>query len=218
MAIVCRDHRLLFILTPHTASTAVAALLRARLAGEWLPPQEITDGRGSIIVRRKHSTVAELLEHGVLSNAERAGLVAFSAVRNPFDVLVSLYLKHSLKDQDLLARPGAWIHRRQGKLAAMEYARQHSFDQWIERQLSRPPRRPLMEHQQGVDVVLRYERLQQDFDAFLIARGLEPIEIPPRNVTHERRSRHYREFYVPATRALVERAYASSLERFDYSF
>lgn len=218
MAIICSDHRLLFILTPHTASSAVAALLRERLGGEWLPRQEIADGQGRIIVRRKHSTVPELLEHGVMSADQRAALVAFSAVRNPFDVLVSLYLKHAVKDQELLARPGAWVHRRKGKLAAMEYAREHTFEQWVASQLSRPPRRPLMEHQQGVDVVLRYERLQQDLDAFLASRGLEPMEIPQRNVTHERRARHYREFYLPATRALVERAYAAPLERFDYSF
>lgn len=218
MAIICRDQRLLFILTPHTASSAVAALLRERLDGEWLPQQEITDAKGSIIVRRKHSTVPELLEHGVLSPGERSGFVAFSAVRNPFDALVSLYLKHAVKDQGLLARPGAWIHRRKGKLAAMEYAREHTFEQWIDRELSKSPRRPLMEHQQGVDVVLRYERLQQDFDDFLASRGLAPMEIPLRNVTEERRSRHYREFYPPAARALVESAYAAPLERFDYSF
>lgn len=219
MAIICRDRRLLFILAPHTASSAVGSLLRERLGGEWLPSAEIRDGNGRILVRRKHSTVAELMDNGLMSAEERSRVVAFTAVRNPFDVLVSLYLKHAVKDQALLDRPGSWVHRRKGKLASLEFAREHSFEEWIERQVSRPPGRPLAEHQDGVDVVLRYERLQEDLDAFLTKHGItERSEIPQRNVTEARGTRHYREFYGPRTRDLVARAYRGPLERFGYTF
>lgn len=227
MAIISRELRLLFVLAPHTGSTAIADLLRADLGGEWLPPEEIRGEDGRVLVRRKHTTVAELFRGGVLTREERAGLLVFSAVRNPFDTLVSVYLKHSVKDQVLLERPDSWVHGHQRKLANLEYCRDHTFHEWIEHmyaprwldRLRRRSRKPRWLYDRDVDVVMRYERLQEDFDAVLRRAGVtNHHEIPQLNVTAVRGARDYREFYAPRSRKLVEEAYTDFLRRYDYAY
>jgi hypothetical protein len=69
---------------------------------------------------------------------------------------------------------------------------------------------------EGADQVLRFERLQRDFDLALAHLGLPPHEIPPWNITDARGE--YREFYDDATRALVAHVFAPDLQRFHYSF
>jgi hypothetical protein len=69
---------------------------------------------------------------------------------------------------------------------------------------------------EGADQVLRFERLQHDFDLALAHLGLPPHEIPPWNITQAKGE--YREFYDDATRALVAHVFAPDLQRFDYSF
>jgi hypothetical protein len=66
---------------------------------------------------------------------------------------------------------------------------------------------------------MRYERLQEDFDAVLKQAGIEGhYEIPRENITPAREGKSYREFYSKKSRRMVEDAYASHLEKYDYSF
>ncbi len=228
MAIICREKRLLFILAPHTASTAIGVLLRDELGGEWLPPEEVRDANGRITVKRKHTTLRELLAANLLSADERAGLITFSAVRNPFDTLVSLYLKHSVKDQVLLEKPDAWIHGRERKLDNLDFCRDHTFAEWIEhvhaprwqdRFRGRAARLARWPYDKGIDEIMRYEHLQDGFDAVLRKAGIaEHHEIPKENVTAVRAGRDYRDFYSARTRRLVEVAYADHLAKYGYSF
>ena len=91
MAIICRQHGLLFIMTPRTACTAVGDLLCTHYGGEFIPSEDILDSHGFIAVQKKHSTLPELIKHKVLAPKEAKSLLKIAAVRNPFDSLVSLY-------------------------------------------------------------------------------------------------------------------------------
>ena len=91
MAIICRKFNLLFIMTPRTACTAIGEFLCEHYSGEFLPAEDILDSRGFISVQKKHSTLAELLAHKLLTAREAKSLLKVAAVRNPFDSLVSLY-------------------------------------------------------------------------------------------------------------------------------
>ena len=227
MAIISRAHGLLFIMTPRTGCTAIGDLLCDKLEGEYLPTTDIVDPGGLIIVGHKHNSVHELLEHGLLTPKEKAGLFTFTAVRNPFDSLVSLYVKLASTYQYLLEDKDAFIHRDPGYMDEMNWCRTHSFDEWIERRYA--PRRVLrlfrvrrrasmfQRYIEGAEVVMRFERLQQDFDDVLRRVGLEPLNIPFFNATPNRGS-DYRAYYSQRSRRLVESAFSDDLDRFSYRF
>src|SRR5437764_7661973 len=167
MAIICRDYSLLFIMTPRTACTAVGELLVQHYGGEFLPAEDILDSHGIIAVQRKHSTLEELIQHGLLTGEEAGSLLKIATVRNPFDSLVSLYFKQRLKYQPLLHDPTSWVHRSRSYAQRMKYAQKHSFNRWFfKMSYKRLLRRLLLgrgsmydDYTRGVDVVLRYENL-----------------------------------------------------------
>jgi hypothetical protein len=228
MAIICRDHRLLFILTPHTASTAIGGVLLNELGGEWIPPDDMRAPDGSL-VRRKHTTVPQLLAADLIGADERKGLFAFAGVRNPFDALVSTYVRNAEHNQPLLEKKDSFIHKRPRKRSHLDYCATHTFEEWIEhvyaprildRILGRGTRiRRRFPFQEGVDFVIRYEHLQEDFDEALRRAGVPGrYVIPTRNVTTERLDRDYRSYYTERSRTLVQQAFATQLERFGYAF
>ena len=215
MAIICHDQRLLFIMAPHTGCTAVGTALRDELGGLFLPTDDIKDANGDVVVARKHSQLGDLLSGGVLGAQERAVLTVATSVRNPFDALVSHYLK---VNQRLEADP----KRREGATIAAK-----SFEGWL-RFRFRPGvwlrirgRQPdeVVRWTTGADVIMRHERLQDDFDQLMTRVGVgRRVVIPEVNVTGIRTTRHYQDFYTPTARALVEELYAADLAEFGYRF
>lgn len=229
MAIVSWKHRFLFVQTPRTGCTAIAEKVLVPLYdGEDLPPDYVYDGRGMMVVDRKHSTLQQLLTHGFLSNEQASSLFKFSAVRNPFDSQASEYVKQRFTYRPLLDDPRAWIHRAPGYVDDMRFAAEHTFEEWLERRWRRPFLRAMVRGryrvavgdcswQDGMDFVMRFERLQEDFDEALRRIGLPQTAIPAHNVTRERES-DYRGYYTPRARRVVEAAFAETIERFRYTF
>jgi hypothetical protein len=226
MAIICRDHRLLFIMTPRTGCTAIGELLAEKLGGEYLPEADVVDERGMIAVPQKHTTLRQLLEHGILSEDERRRVLVFTCVRNPFDSLVSLYVKKAITYQSLLGDPSAFIHRVPGYVEDMAWCRSHSFDEWVERHyapsildrmLRRKRRSMFGKFTDGVDVVMQFERLQADFDSVLAQVGLAPMTIPTINPTPERDA-DYRRYYSSRSRRIVEYLSREDNNRYGYRF
>jgi hypothetical protein len=72
---------------------------------------------------------------------------------------------------------------------------------------------------EGSDVVLHYERLQEDLDALLERLDVpDHHEIPQVNVTRKRDRRPYQDWYTPKARAIVEGAFARDLAEHGYTF
>lgn len=90
MAILCREHDLLYIRVPATGSSVVAVALQNQLGGERVPPQPVRRN-GQTVVPEKHCTVPELVDHGVLSQEEIDACLVFANVRNPFDRWTTYY-------------------------------------------------------------------------------------------------------------------------------
>lgn len=91
MAILCREHDLLYIQVPATGSSVVARTLKEELGGEPVPEQPIRKEDGGIAVHRTHCTVPELLQHDVLSPERISSCLVFANVRNPFDRWTTYY-------------------------------------------------------------------------------------------------------------------------------
>jgi Sulfotransferase family len=227
MAIICRKYNLLFVMTPRTACTAVGELLREHYGGEFLPAEDILDSHGSISVQKKHSTLAQLLECKLLAAEEANSLLKIAAVRNPYDSLVSLYLKKRYKYQSLLSDPSSWVNRLPGYVKDMNYCQTHSFNKWgfrmsygkiIKRLLGL---RPSMyaDHTRGMDVILRYENIESDLKAVFHKAGIIwKADIPKINRTHERIDRDYRSFYSWPAMLAVRFAYGHDLKTYGYKF
>ena len=228
MAIVCRKYRLLFIIIPRTACTAIGQLLREHYDGEFIPSEDIVDtNNGRISIQKKHSTLTQLIKNNILTDAEAKSLLKVAAVRNPFDTLVSLYLKQRFKYQPLLSDPNSWASRDSTYAKNMRYARTHSFTRWVLRKCSRQmvkrflgfPNSMFDEYTHGADVVMQYERIEQDLEEVFKRAGMPAkANIPVVNRTAEREARNYRAYYSQAAAAAVRLAFYEDLKAYGYSF
>jgi hypothetical protein len=222
VATISRQFGLLFIHGWGTGSTAVRDAMHEHLGAEEIPPEQITDADGKVLVGR-HSHLPILLRHGLITRSERERLLVFTTVRNPFDAHVTSYGKRRLLLEGRLDRPNARItdQRRAGLQKALQ-----PFDEWIRSRYERKgrlgrfraPRKGQYKHTTGVDHVLRFESLEEDFQALVTRVGYQGrIDLRRVNVT-EGRQREYRTYYTPRARRLVERAWRDVLEKYDYTF
>lgn len=213
MAILSRELGVLFIMTPHTGSTAIGDLLQERFDGVRIPTRRASGGGGGDGTM-KHATLAELLTQGHLSAEDRAGLVVAAGVRNPWDHVVTVYMR-------ALSGQGKWQGRR-------TRPRDIEFEPWLRaryapsmlrRLRGHAPHRP-KDYISGAEHIIRYEHLQADFDALLRRVGATPVEVPAVNVTVAKKemARHWSAYYSPAARAIVAESYKDWIERFGYRF
>jgi hypothetical protein len=237
MALLSRDLGLLFIMAPHTGCTAIGRLLRKDFGATFLPQEKGFDDEGNLTLPKKHTTLPQLVESGVLDAAfddpaERERLVIASTIRNPFDANVSSWHRwyrkldpsHKRFNPRFLTKARTLGRKPSSDL---DQARQ-DFEHWL---VDRYQPRRLMRWRhdyrslytfrwtEGSDVVLHYERLQPDFDALLKRLGVpDRHEIPQVNITHKRDRRPYQDWYTPKSRAIVEGAFAKDLEEHGYTF
>jgi uncharacterized protein YutE (UPF0331/DUF86 family) len=214
-------------MTPRTACTAIGELLCERFGGEFIPSEDILDPRGAILVDKKHSTLSDLIKHGILTTEEASSLLKAAAVRNPFDSLVSLYFKQRSKYQPLLGDPASWVNRLPRYARHMKYAQAHSFNRWVLKTSYRKLIKRLLgfrpsmfaDHTRGVDVVMRYESIEEDLSEVFRRAGMAAkADIPQVNRTDERANRSYRSFYSRLAEVAVTLAYSGDLETYGYRF
>lgn len=124
MAILCREHDLLYIRVPATGSSVVARALQEEVGGEPVPERPVRQN-GDTVVSKTHCTVSELVTHGVLSRECVDRCLVVANVRNPFDRWTTYYQRRA---------GGDWIEysagvqrrqlaRRREKLTDEEYER-----------------------------------------------------------------------------------------------
>ena len=87
MAIICPEYKLLFIMVPGTGCSAIGSVLRDQFGGQYLPSDNIFQENEKLL-GRKHNSISQLLEHGIISHAEVKAYVKFGTIRNPFDRFV----------------------------------------------------------------------------------------------------------------------------------
>lgn len=222
MAVLSRSLSYLYVMAPRTGCTAVGDVLCKEREGWWFPEEDILNEDGDIAVPRKHTTVPQLVDAGLLERKELKELFVFSSVRNPFDSLVSLWVKKRTSYQPLLDDPDSFVNQTPGFAEDMEFVVDHTFSEWIERQYADLVGDGRQRHLYGpylrdVDHVMRFENLQDGLDDVMRHLGAPPIEIPLLNPTEGRRD-DYRTYYTDRARSIVESVFAADLERFGYRF
>lgn len=184
--------KFIYLATMHTASSAVTTALR-QIPGT-LQPKDPRAGVG------QHATLAQVKSvcEGQLSGME----VVFAAVRNPYDVFVTWYLRNRK-------------HFRVPKNATLlEFLRA-----WVELD-SKPHmhKRRMFFVADDVRHVMRYERgVTEELNGVLRKIPMMPaVEVPRENVTHGKL--HWSTYYDRETYAFVNETFAADISRYGYCF
>ncbi len=222
MAVICRDIGFLFLQAPHTGSSAIGRALRKQRACIRLVHDHARDDTGRIIMRKKHQTLSELLATSTITADERANLFVAAGVRNPFDLVVTEYARGI----DLDAPDGT--EERRDVDAGLPDPSPEDFERFVRRRYApglakratlRRGRGLPSDYTEGVDFVIRFERMRADLDEALRRVGVQRrVTIPLLNVTPARKGRHYRDYYTAESRSIIERVWAERLSRWGYSF
>lgn len=228
MAVYSLQHRYIFFANPQTASKAIARTLREALDGQAIPEREVVRN-GVVIAKKHHATWSDLQAAGLMTREQLDGLFKFTCVRNPYDLLVSRYLKRRGRFTEA-PEQYKWAQHNERIRNSMGAAQELTFPQWVAQEFKRHAEKgrtvtgPL-EYLDPADHVIRFEALQAGFDEVVQRLGFaEPIALLSENVTSERktgdasRRKHYTEFYDAPSRELVGRIYAPIIERFGYRF
>ena len=243
MAVLCRDHNLLFIMVPGTGCSVIGGVLRECLGGEWLPEKDLFEGP-RLKIAHKHCTVPQLLEHGQLTHAELNDLTVFATVRNPFDRFVTEYqrlvggwteqsLAHQEKWRNAKPEHQAYHARRVKRTnRRVALAKALGFDGWLAGKLAKwrfetrwMPRDERHERlmrltyplTEGVSTFIRYEALEDDLNRVLTEAGVtSPVQLPHHNKTPGKAP--YPSYYSVFSQKLVERILQRELEAFGYVF
>jgi hypothetical protein len=199
------SHRFLFIHIPKTGGNSVQNVLRAYSEDDIVRLNPLQDGLERFEVRNarypyhKHSSLAEY--QSLLDPSLFADLYKFCCVRNPWDRLISFYFSP---------------HRRVTEWSRDEFARlvadtppmiAHLGDAGGDEAPTRTS--------PAVNYVMRFERLQEDFDEVCRRLGIARGPLPHRNRS---RRGHYSEYYDSELRDLVAEHHAPDIECFGYRF
>ena len=200
MAVICEQYKLLFIGNRRTASTAIGRALEEHIGGVYVPAQAyFVEGEK---ISKRHVTIEQLKRHNLLS-CDMDTLHKCVGVRNPYDSLVSKYIKCRYRPN----RAGS-IYQRE----------KMNFEQFINHLLQGA--KPESMHAcfvEGCDKIIYFEALQEGLSEMLNEVSAPDIILPVVNKTDEKKS-HYSAYYNDKTRDIVEKIFYQDLVRFDYTF
>jgi hypothetical protein len=186
------EHNYGFIAHPRTASSATQRVMRengCRLYGN-------------------HHEVKEEWCRPILDS----GGFIISTVRNPFDLFVSWYFHY---------------HQRHGQPGQKQFKDKNDpppmrpFPEWLRWIINNPNgymQDGIFFGAKWTNRPLRYETLQQDYDAVMLEMGLFPTPIVPFNVSHKRKKKPYQHFYDSVTIKLIRDNFATELREHGYEY
>ena len=200
MAILIKKHRLLYLAQPRTASNSIAEALL---------------GIGGKAIGGHHGFgFEELPKH----NLDRKDLTVFSAVRNHYDVLTTIWLKIIVwKRKDNITFK-SWVQQicapTISKHVKFLFEKNDSGRSVIQR---RKNKNYLYHHHALVsDKILLFENLQSELNNLLTCAGAPRVWLQRVNATPHRRP--YQDHYGKATKLRVAEWFGDELQTYGYNF
>ena len=92
MALISREKKWIFIMVPSTGCTATGEALIKKFGAEFIPKKTIF-ANSKPVLHKKHNSIKDLLDHGLISKSELRSYLVFATVRNPFDRIVTAYAR-----------------------------------------------------------------------------------------------------------------------------
>lgn len=203
--IISHKHKYLFVEIPNTGSTAISAELRLHYGGKPL--------------LHKHATYAEFLR--VASRSER-GYFVFATVRHPLDLAVTEYFKLKTNhrgrftDHRRLGTPSLTVNH----LKKFNFVHEQGtdFPSFFKQFKTSVYNNYYLLLHDRFDMVMRFERLQEDFLSAVRRIGLEPFRpLPSANKTAGRRT-DFASYYTPDLYEQAKKLYWPFMRRWGYEF
>lgn len=209
--------RFLFIHVPKTGGNSIQDTLRNYSEDDIVATEEYQDGieRFNVTNRQydisKHSTLSNY--KSVIGTDTYQSLFKFAAIRNPWDMMISHYFS---------PHRGAIEWDRNDFLALIRsvptlryYICERSFPEEILLKVGikkRPGPRPL---DGDVDFLMRFEHLDEDFQAVCCKLDIPFTPLPKRNASIHL---HYSKYYDAKLREIVGKKFAEEIKFGNYSF
>lgn len=192
-------HKFIFVHVPKTAGNSLQNILKD-YSEDRIVANEDQDGveRFSVesptVPTSKHSNLKVYHENlpGVFSE-----LYKFGCVRNPWDRMISYYFSPHRKTGDFMRKE--FIHLLKKTPSAISYL---TLDGTEDGDI-------------GVDAVLKFESLSEDFSAVCQRIGIDNQPLPHRNAS---KRRHYSAYYDQELIDLVAAKFRREIELFGYTF
>ncbi len=196
--LVSHRHRLVFVQVPQTGCTAV---------GEWM-----TEHLDAVSVLRKHSTLSQAKR---VLGSEIDGYLVVASVRDSLDQFVSSF--HKLERAPIRGKSAGWPRANTAARARWASEGERTLDDYIDRWVRRVHAPVYVLSLRECDVVIRYERLQEDVAQLSerIGAGRLP-EVPTVNET-DRVRRDLSDLVSAKNYARVERLHRAYRHEFGYT-
>lgn len=203
---------------PKTGGNSITAALRSAWAGKPLSERVVLRlrhaGTAPAAVGRFHKHAKARDIYGVVGERAWRGRFSFTVVRNPWDLMVSSY-------HWWLNRAARWKHLH-GHVRAV--AALGSFSRFMDS----PYGRERINEQEGnfhdwicnaeggmlVEMVCRFERLEEDWQAIATRLGLQ---VPLPHLNRGNRGT-YRDYYDRSSKRIVAQRFAWAIDNFEYLF
>lgn len=205
--VISDRYRYLFVELPRTGSTAVR--------------HELCELYGGRPILTKHATYEDFLRE---ASPEQRDYFVFGGIRNPADVVVSLYVRyrtdpyHKYTDPKMLARANLVERTILRREFAFIHDRDADFSSFFLRFYHLPYNTWASTSFRHCDFIMKYEDLDRDFASALRKIGIEPVRpLPVVNKT-EAKERDFWAYYSPAARRRAKRVFGPYMERWGYSF
>ena len=208
--IISHLHKYVYIEFPQTGSSTVAKELMANYEGER--------------ILFKHAQYHEFLKN---ATEEEKGYYAFSAIRNPMDVVVSTYFK-TLTDHDGFlnnkVKHGKWLRRIAMPLKRRLTGRdvisnKLNFEEYFLKYFKLPYSAwSIMDHK-DLNKVMRFERLSEDFTEAIGEMGIPLVRpLPVYNKT-DKKEKDFTEYFesLEAKKRAVK-VFGPYMEEWGYTF
>lgn len=223
--LLSHGHRVIFVHVGRTGGTSVERALAPVLGvpfEETYRCPEIVAGRSQVegpfarwarelhpdgYINCKHATAAQL--RAIVGESVWDSYFKFSIVRNPYDRLISVF--HMYKSAPMYADHPVRSYDRFG-----DYVDALRRDPGSATDANRMSASILDASDRSmVDVILRYEQLQKDFESLRTRLRVPGVELPHENMTERRRG--ISEYYDAAGRKVVYALYQRDFQAFGYS-
>ncbi|NND77507.1 MAG: sulfotransferase family 2 domain-containing protein [Flavobacteriales bacterium] len=180
---VSHKHKYVFVELPQTASSAVGL--------------ELIENYNAENFMAKHALYREFAKR---SSDKEKDYFVFSAVRDPMDVVVSKYMKYKNDHHNYSKKKKKYMNARLDKLISpIRERRRHkwiqknnaSFGDFFLKYYKRPYSNWSIVEHKDFDFIMRFEKIQDDFNTVLEKIGLRPVRpLPVRNKTEEKSKAH----------------------------
>lgn len=199
--VISHEHKYLFVELPHTGSTAI----RRELCGNY-------DG---VPILHKHARHHEFL---TIANAEEKAYFVFSGIRNPLDMVVTLYSKFRTNHRDY-TNPTKLITKKALEEFHFITSTNADFTTFFKKFYRLPYDNWSSLSHGEFDFIIRFESLQEGFAKALELIGLEQKRpLPVVNKTAGREDDFLSQYYTPEIYQQAKRVFGPFMKRWGYDF